>query len=264
MNILDTIIAEKRKEVADRKASKPITELEKAPFFKNETLSLKKFLLDPQRTGIIAEFKRRSPSKGVINGSADVESVTRAYAKNGASGISVLTDEQFFGGSLNDLLTATVNEIPLLRKDFMIDEYQIIEAKAYGAEVILLIAACLTPQEVKTLAKTARDLGLEVLLELHDATELEHICDETELVGINNRNLKNFEVNLQASIDLARQLPADKLAIAESGISNVETIVSLKNYGFKGFLIGENFMKNADPANAFAEFVKQLKATNES
>ena len=260
MNILDTIIAHKRTEVAERKQKVSVAELEKRKFFASPTLSLKSFLLDENKTGIIAEYKRKSPSKGIINDKATVEEVTTAYAKYGASGISVLTDSQFFGGSLDDLLAATINEVPLLRKDFMIDEYQLIEAKAFGAEVILLIAACLTPAEVKTMAATAKSLGLEVLLEIHNDAELGHICDAVDLVGVNNRNLKTFEVSIDASLGLINKIPKDKPTVAESGISDVDTIVTLRQAGFKGFLIGENFMKQASPSIAFADFVNQLKA----
>ncbi len=260
MNILDTIVAQKRKEVALRKQQTSVAELEKAKFFPNETLSLKKFLLDPSKTGIIAEFKRKSPSKGIINDRVTVEEVTTAYAQHGASGISVLTDTEFFGGSIDDLLAATINAVPLLRKDFMIDEYQLVEAKAYGAEVILLIAACLTQAEVKQMAGTARKLGMEVLLEIHNEEELDHICEEVTLVGVNNRNLKTFEVSIDTSLGLINKIPSDKPAIAESGISNVDTIVTLRSAGFKGFLIGENFMKQSSPSIAFADFVNQLKA----
>jgi indole-3-glycerol phosphate synthase len=260
MNILDNIIAHKRTEVAARKKQVTVAELEKGRFFMNETLSLKKFLLDEEKTGIIAEFKRKSPSKGIINATATVEDVTMAYAKYGASGISVLTDQEFFGGSLDDLLAATINEVPLLRKDFMIDEYQLIEAKAYGAEVILLIAACLTPAEVRQLGATAKNLGLEVLLEIHNDEELGHICDKVDLVGVNNRNLKTFEVSIDVSLQLINKIPKEKPAVAESGISDVNTIVTLRQAGFKGFLIGENFMKQPDPSVAFADFVQQLKA----
>jgi len=260
MNILDKIVAQKQIEVAARKLQTPVAVLEQMKYFSAETLSLYSFLLDPTKTGIIAEFKRKSPSKGVINDQATVEEVTMAYAKYGASGISVLTDTEFFGGSLNDLLAATINEVPLLRKDFMIDEYQLIEAKAHGAEVILLIAACLSPDKVKSMAATAKSLGLEVLLEIHNEQELEHICDSIDLVGVNNRNLKTFEVSIDTSLALIKQIPSNKLAIAESGISNVDTIVTLRQAGFKGFLIGENFMKQASPSIAFADFVNQLKA----
>lgn len=260
MNILDTIVAQKKKEVAERKQQVPVAELEKGRFFANETLSLKSFLLDSARTGIIAEFKRKSPSKGIINDRVTVEEVTQAYAQHGASGISVLTDQEFFGGSLDDLLAATINEVPLLRKDFMIDEYQLVEAKAYGAEVILLIAACLTPAEVKTMAGVARGLGLEVLLEIHNEEELGHICDAVDLVGVNNRNLKTFTVSIDTSLALINKIPKEKPAVAESGISDVDTIVTLRQAGFTGFLIGENFMKQASPSIAFADFVNQLKA----
>lgn len=260
MNILDTIVAQKKKEVAARKMQTTVAELEKGKFFANETLSLRSFLLNPEKTGIIAEFKRKSPSKGIINDKVTVEEVTTAYAQYGASGISVLTDTDFFGGSLDDLLAATINEVPLLRKDFMIDEYQLVEAKAYGAEVILLIAACLTPQEVKTMAATAKGLGLEVLLEIHNDEELGHICDAVDLVGVNNRNLKTFEVSIDTSLGLINKIPKEKPAVAESGISDVDTIVTLRQAGFKGFLIGENFMKQASPSIAFADFVNQLKA----
>jgi indole-3-glycerol phosphate synthase len=259
MNILDTIIARKRVEVAERKEKTSIADLEKGPFFKNETLSLKKFIRDEQRTGIIAEFKRKSPSRGIINDQVTVEEVTAAYAQYGASGISVLTDTDFFGGSLDDLLAATVNEVPLLRKDFTIDEYQLVEAKAYGAEVILLIAACLSPVEVKGLARVAKGLGLEVLLELHDDSELGHICEEVDLVGVNNRNLKTFVVDLEHSVRLAAQIDKQFVKVAESGISNVKNIQYLKQYGFEGFLIGENFMKQATPGEAFRNFVAELK-----
>lgn len=258
MNILDKIIEYKKKEVAERKERMPVQQLEKQSFFSRRTLSLKQFLLDPSRTGIIAEFKRQSPSKGVINGDADVVAVTSAYANNGASGLSVLTDEQFFGGSTDDLVKARVNEVPILRKDFVIDEYQITEARAMGADLILLIAACLTPAEVKRLAAFARSLQLEVLLELHAEEELEHICDDTELVGINNRNLKTFEVDIERSLKMAENIPAGKIKIAESGISAPANIRLFKQHGFRGFLIGENFMKEKDPGAAFKHFITQL------
>jgi indole-3-glycerol phosphate synthase len=260
MNILDTIVAQKKNEVAERKQQVSVAELEKGRFFANETLSLKSFLLDPAKTGIIAEFKRKSPSKGVINDRVTVEEVTKAYAQHGASVISVLTDQEFFGGSLDDLVAATINEVPLLRKDFMIDEYQLVEAKAYGAAVILLIAACLTPAEVKTMAGVAKGLGLEVLLEIHNEEELGHICEAVDLVGVNNRNLKTFTVSIDTSLALINKIPKEKPAVAESGISDVDTIVTLRQAGFTGFLIGENFMKQARPSIAFADFVNQLKA----
>ncbi|MEY3737356.1 MAG: hypothetical protein RL544_134 [Bacteroidota bacterium] len=259
MNILDTIIARKKEEVAVQKSLVSESALKQMPFYKAPVLSMSSYLTMPGKTGIIAEFKRKSPSKGIINDSATVEAVTAAYTAHGASGLSVLTDTDFFGGSLQDLTAATIHETPILRKDFMVDPYQIIEAKAYGAEVILLIAACLSPLQVKKLASVAKDIGLEVLLEIHTQQELDHVCDAVDMVGINNRNLKTFEVDLEHSIALAKMLPAHLPKIAESGISQVSTILELKKEGFDGFLIGENFMKTPDPAAAFAAFVADLK-----
>ncbi len=258
MNILDTIIAKKRIEVTELKKHQSIADLENGPFFKNKVLSFKEFLLRKDKTGIIAEFKRRSPSKGIINDTSTVEEVTAAYVKNGASAISVLTDESFFGGSINDLLAATINEVPVLRKDFIIDEYQLLESKAFGAEIILLIAACLSKEEVKALSRFAKNIGLNVLLEIHNEQELDHICDEIDVIGINNRNLKTFEVDISHSIDLCNKIPSDKPKISESGIDDAATIKVLKDNGFSGFLIGEKFMKSKDPGLAFEQFVKEL------
>ncbi len=261
MNILEQIVAHKKIEVANNKSQTSIADLERKLFFKKEALSLRASLLDANKTGIIAEFKRKSPSKGMINENAMVDEVTAAYTKFGASGLSVLTDEHFFGGTLNDLLLATANETPILRKDFMIDEYQIIEAKAHGAEVILLIAACLSKAEVKQMARVANNIGLEVLLEIHNEQELEHISDEVDLVGVNNRNLKNFEVSVQTSIDLVKQIPNSKIKISESGIDHVDTINLLRTHGYKGFLMGEQFMKQTNPGLAFQQFTENLKST---
>jgi indole-3-glycerol phosphate synthase len=255
--ILDEIIAVKQMEVARNKVLQPIHVLEALDAFKRETVSLKESL--QVKPGIIAEFKRRSPSKGIINDKATVTDVVSGYSKYGASGISILTDTPFFGGSNADLQSGRlVTERAILRKDFIIDEYQLVEARAIGADVILLIAANLSPQQVKTLALFAKSLQLEVLLELHSEEELGHLCDEVDMVGINNRNLKNFEVNLEQSVLLAEKLPAGKVKIAESGIDNVETILYLKEQGFNGFLMGEYFMKQPDPAIAFANFVTGL------
>ena len=259
MNILDKIVAYKKEEVKIQQAKVSVEELKQTELFARKTLSLREFLLDETKTGIIAEFKRKSPSKGVINGNADVVKVTNAYSRFGASGLSVLTDENFFGGSKEDLIKARVNNTPVLRKDFMIDAYQFYEAKAIGADVILLIAACLTQTQVKEFAALSKVLGLEVLLEIHNEDELAHICDDVDFVGVNNRNLKTFEVDISTSLQLFPHIPKDKLAISESGISNVDTIVMLKQAGFKGFLIGENFMKEDDPGAAFEKFVEQLK-----
>ena len=260
MNILEQIIEYKREEVKRKKSKVRIADLEKRELFSRAVLPLKDFLLDRSRTGIIAEFKRRSPSKGIINPDVDVIDVTKGYTENGASCLSVLTDGHFFGGSDEDLIKARINEIPILRKDFVIDEYQLVEAKSIGADVILLIAACLTVAEVKQLASFAKNLGLEVLLELHAEEELGHICEETNIIGINNRNLKTFEVDIERSLRMAEKIPLPKFKVAESGISSVNDILLFKKHGFHGFLIGENFMKATNPTIAFAEFVKQLKA----
>ena len=257
-NILDIIIEHKKIEVARAKAITSLATLQQSENFNRQTISMRRFLLDESKTGIIAEFKRKSPSKGVINATATVEAVTAAYTKYGASALSVLTDEQFFGGSVEDLKKARINHIPILRKDFMIDAYQIAEAKAMGADVILLIAACLTPLQVKELAAYATSLQLEVLLEIHTEQELQHICDETSIVGINNRDLKTFTVDINRSIELSKKIPDNKLRIAESGINDIETIRIFKNEGYHGFLIGENFMKQPDPAVAFAQFVNDF------
>ncbi len=261
MNILEKIIDYKIGEVAAAKSTTSVEQLMQSELFKRKTISLKEFLLDETKTGIIAEFKRKSPSKGIINDKFDVLDVTRAYAAHGASCLSVLTDTNFFGGTKEDLIRARENNIPILRKDFMIDEYQIAESRAIGADVILLIAACLTPERVKELAIYAKSLQLEVLLEIHNEDELKHICEETEIVGINNRDLKTFTVDIQRSIELSKKIPIGKIKISESGINDVETICILRKAGFQGFLIGENFMKQTSPMIAFAEFVNKLNAT---
>jgi len=258
-NILAKIVASKFGEVAERKKQISINQLEAMPLFGQKAYSLKANLLDTTKTGIIAEFKRQSPSKGIINASASVAEVTKSYTQFGAAGVSVLTDFPYFGGSLDDLTIAVQNPIPVLRKEFIIDEFQIIEAKAYGASVILLIASCLTPAETELLAGTAKELGMEVLLELHDETELAYICEEVDFVGINNRSLKSFEVNIEHSLKLKDLLPKGKLSIAESGIYDIETFRILKQEGFDGFLMGEYFMKQTDPAKAFEAFSKQIQ-----
>ncbi|MNL00846.1 Indole-3-glycerol phosphate synthase [compost metagenome] len=260
MTILDKIVLRKKEEVALARQAVSIRQLEAGLHFNRNPYILKDFLLDGQRTGIIAEFKRRSPSKGIINDQVTVAAVTQAYAAAGASALSVLTDVDFFGGHNNDLLEArAANEIPVLRKDFMIDEYQIVEAKALGADIILLIAAILTPEEVRNLAAVAKNLGLNVLLEVHNQEELERsICKDLDAIGVNNRNLADFTVNIQTSFDLVKQIPDGFMKISESAISAVETIKDLKTAGFNGFLIGENFMKTTNPGQAMHDFAGQL------
>jgi indole-3-glycerol phosphate synthase len=258
-NILDKIVSYKKEEIEFRKSELPVHLLEKQDGFNREIFSMKKFLVDPEKNGIIAEFKKKSPSKGIINNTASVEYVSAAYAQHGASMISILTDNPSFGGSTNDLKRARFNNLPILRKDFILDPYQIVESRAMGADVVLLIAACLQPGETRSLANRAHELGLEVLLEIHEESELEHLCDEVDVVGINNRDLKTFTVDINHSIRLAERLPSKILRIAESGIRDMETVIQLRGAGFNGFLIGEQFMKTPDPAIAFASFVDQLK-----
>ncbi len=259
MNILDKIIAHKRKELASFSGLISVKDLEKRKTFNREIISLSEFLIDKNKTGIIAEFKRKSPSRGIINSEVSVVEVTSGYFREGASGVSVLTDNHFFGGSSADLLLARGNSIfPILRKDFIIDEYQIVESKALGADAILLIAAALTRQEILNLARSARSLGLEVLLELHDQAELNKINRYINIVGVNNRNLKTFEVDTDISVKIADKIPAGFLKISESGITSLQTIRSLKDAGYDGFLMGEKFMATPDPVKAFSEFVKDL------
>lgn len=258
MNILQQIIAHKKNEVAQAKATVGVQQLREQAGYNRPRLSLQQSLLDTTKTGIIAEFKRRSPSKGIINATATVKEVTNAYTQFGASGLSVLTDEQFFGGTTTDLLAARCNNIPILRKDFIVDSYQLEEAKAMGADVILLIAACLSVQEVNDLAVYAKAMGLEVLLEIHNEAELEHIGTAIDMVGVNNRDLKTFTVDIERSIALAQQIPSDKIKIAESGIDSMATVHLLRQQGFQGFLIGEQFMKQENPGKAFKEFVGEL------
>ncbi len=259
MTILDTIVAQKRIEVEKKKLIHDVSFLQRQPAYSRNCFSLKSGLLDPEATGIIAEFKRKSPSKGWINASADPIAVTGSYQAAGASGISILTDESFFGGKNEDVINCRPHlDIPILRKEFIIDTYQVHESKSLGADLILLIAACLTREEVAQLAALAHDIGLEVLLELHDEDELGHVCNDVDLVGINNRSLKTFEVNIERSIRMAGRLPADKIKVAESGIDQPEQVRMFRENGYKGFLIGESFMKNEDPGEALTAFVKNI------
>ena len=260
MNILDRIVFDKRKEVAAKKEMLSIDFLQKSPMFSRNTISL--VVSIKVGSGIIAEFKRRSPSKQVINQKSSVIDVVRGYEEAGVSGISVLADTKYFGGSLDDLIQVrnTVN-LPILRKEFIIDVYQIYEAKAYGADAILLIAAILSEDEIIKYSSLANKLGLEVLLEVHNKEEL-YKADliYVHLVGVNNRNLKTFEVSLETSKGLSKLIPEDKIKISESGISSIQAINELKEYGFNGFLIGENFMKTEDPGKAAFNFLRELNS----
>ena len=258
MDILEKIIKHKRKEVEILKKQLTSRDLEQSLYFDRETVSLKENVLS-KKGGIIAEFKRKSPSKGVINGVAKPEEVVPLYEKAGVAGTSILTDEEFFGGTVNDIIKVRPEvQIPILRKEFIIDEFQILQAKSIGADAILLIAECLTPAEVKQYAQFAKRLNLEVLLEIHSAEMLDHICPELSLVGVNNRNLKNFEVSIQSSIDLYDQIPSEFAKISESGVSNIKEIHTLQQIGFDGFLIGENFMKTENPGQACIDFIKEI------
>jgi indole-3-glycerol phosphate synthase len=261
MNILDKIVEYKRKEVEDRKSLYPVKLLQQSIYFETQPVSMVKYVQRADLTGIIAEFKRKSPSKGVINAYASVERTTLGYMQAGASALSVLTDKPSFGGSNDDLTIARkYNFCPIIRKDFTIDEYQIVEAKSIGADAILLIAAILSPQESQKLCAFAHSLGLEVLLEVHDEKELkQNIEAGADLIGVNNRDLKTFEVNTDISKRLAEIIPSGVVKVSESGISDPATIVELRRYGYKGFLMGENFMKHSRPDKAAREFVDALK-----
>lgn len=261
MTILDKIVADKRKEVHYKKSIIPLEQLKKSVLFSRKTYSLSENL-KKSNSGIIAEHKRRSPSKSVINNSLNCFEVVQAYEKSGVCGISVLTDGKYFGGSLDDLLVARANcKLPLLRKDFVIDAYQIYEAKAFGADVILLIASVLNKEELELFANVAKELDLEVLLEIHNEAELEKsLSSNADLMGVNNRNLKTFEVDIENSKILAKLIPDTFVKVSESGISSVKAIKELQPFGFKGFLIGENFMKTNDIEKETQKFIKQIEA----
>ncbi len=260
MNILDKIVVDKRNEVKLRKSIISSSQLEKTFLFDRATFSLSK-KLRKSTSGIIAEHKRRSPSKSVINNNLNVSDVAKGYENAGVCGMSVLTDSKYFGGSLDDLILARASSnLPLLRKEFIINEYQIIEAKAFGADAILLIAAILSKTEIKQFSELAKKLQLNVLLEVHNEEELhKSIMPSLDMIGVNNRNLKTFNVSLDISKKLSEKIPNDFVKVSESGISSVEAIKELKPYGYQGFLIGENFMKTDNPGESSKNFIKQLE-----
>jgi indole-3-glycerol phosphate synthase len=262
MNTLEKITAHKRKEVAERKALYPTPLLERSVNFNSKTVSLSKYLMREDKNGIIAEIKRHSPSKGYLNKYVNVERTSIGYMQAGASALSVLTDSEFFKGSSEDLKTARkFNFCPILRKDFIIDEYQIVESKSIGADAILLIAAVLTEHQIEKFAKLAQYFGMEVLLEIHDEKELEKISDSVNVIGVNNRNLKTLKINVKTSFELAELIPSKYLKISESGIEDVDTIQKLREVGYKGFLIGSHFMKHPRPELACKHFVETLNKT---
>lgn len=260
MNILEKIIAHKKKEVAELRPLYPVKLLEQSIYFETPVVSLKKYLLREDKSGIIAEFKRRSPSKGDINPYASVERVSIGYMQGGASALSVLTDRQFFGGKNEDLTEARrFNFCPILRKDFIIDEYQLVEARSIGADAVLLIAECLDKQRLAQLAKTARGLGMEVLMEVHSREQLDKYTGDVDAIGVNNRNLEDFSVSIATSLELAASLPAETVKISESGLDDPQAVVELRRAGYQGFLIGEYFMRQADPGKACREFIRRVQ-----
>lgn len=261
MTLLDKIIAFKKKEVAKIKAEIPVKKLVESPSFSRKTFSLKESLLEVGSSGVIAEYKRQSPSKGIINDTATIAEVTLGYLDANVAAQSILTDTSFFGGTMADLMEArAINQYkPILRKDFIVDGFQIVEAKAIGADAILLIAACLSKEQLKNYGQLATDLGLEVLYEVHTQEDLDKIALDNKIIGINNRNLKTFEVDLEHSISLASQIPDSCIKVSESGISDPRIISGLKEYGFQGFLIGESFMKTKNPGEACKEFISQIR-----
>ncbi len=258
-NILDRIVLDIKEKIVTAKKKRPEELLRDSSLFGRDTISFADAIRTPGASGVIAEFKRRSPSKGIINGDADVRTVTAGYQASGATAVSVLTNETFFGGC-NEYLTSARDEltIPILRKEFIVDPYQIVEAKSIGADFILLIAEILTKAEVEEFTEFAHSLGLEVLMELHDEDQLGKIIPSLDAVGINNRNLKNFEVDIDLSIKMAKSLPKKTIKIAESGLSDPKVALRMRKEGFNGFLVGEQFMKQSDPVQGCADFCSVL------
>lgn len=260
-DVLSEIIAHKKKEVEERKKRHSIDDFCKIIGKKTFPVRSLKQELENSDTGIISEFKRRSPSKGWINQPAKIEVIAPDYEWAGASALSVLTDKDYFGGSDEDLKNAlSIVKIPVLRKEFIVDEFQIYESKMLGANAILLIAAAITPQECKRFTEIAAQLQLDVLLELHDEKELEYVSDKNNLVGINNRNLGTFVTTVDKSFRMAELLPKNAVRVSESGISSPKIVKELRDAGYRGFLIGENFMKAGNPGESLKQFIKELKA----
>jgi len=259
MNILEKIVLEKRNQVTEEKQLFPTQLLEKSIHFNSKCVSLKKYLLREDKTGIIAEIKKSSPAKGILNSTCNVEKLSIGYMQAGASALSVLTDKKFFGGSNADLAIARkFNYCPILRKDFVIDEYQIIEAKSIGADAILLIASILSKEEIESFTNLAQQLGMEVILEIHNENELDKICPALNVIGVNNRNLETMTIDISTSIKLANKIPKEFTKISESGIESTETIQTLKSHGYQGFLIGSHFMKHPQPQLACADLITEI------
>lgn len=255
-DILHTIVAHKRTEIAHHKEVVSEDFLLEQLDDACQAKSMKQALACSP-SGIIAEFKRRSPSKGWISKNAKPEIIVPGYEQAGASGISVLTDQEFFGGTLKDLHDIRpLTQLPVLRKDFIISPYQLYQSKLVGADVILLIAAALTIDECKRLGRLAHSLGMEVLLEIHAEDELDYINEYVDMIGVNNRNLGTFHTDVKNSFNLAKKLPKEFLWVSESGISQFDTIMQLREVGFRGFLIGETFMKTSSPVQTLSDFLK--------
>lgn len=255
-DILQQIVANKRREVAAKAALGLYRGIETQVVRVLRTPLSMSRRLEESPTGIIAEFKRRSPSKGEIHPRAMAEKVLGGYERAGAAACSVLTDTPYFGGSLDDLALARRSvSLPLLRKEFIVDERQILEARCYGADAVLLIASVLTAGEIERFTLTAHHAGLEVLLELHGNCELDKMTDGVDMIGVNNRNLATFKVDIEESLLMVSQLPRDAVKVAESGITSMMQLRELRAAGYQGFLIGERFMRNADPASALNDFI---------
>lgn len=263
-NILKKIIERKILEVREAKIEFPTQKLKDLKFYKRESVSLKASLLNESSSGIIAEFKRKSPSFGEFTSNFDISEIVKGYELSGVSGVSILTDETDFGGAIEDIInTREILNCPILRKEFIVDEYQIEESKAIGADVILIIASALDKNKAKELSHKAKELGLEVLLEVHDLSEIEsHLNPYTDFIGVNNRNLKTLKTNIEASFSLAEKIPNEFIKISESGITNPETIKKLNLFNYKGFLIGESFLRTENPISACEKFVESLKSKN--
>ena len=263
MDILEQIVYVKKEEVRTRKITAPVSMLEKSAFFNLVMPSFHKALSGPGPS-VIGEFKRKSPSRGNINLTADIHSVADGYQDAGIAAMSVLTDKQFFGGDNSDLQAAAgILRIPVLKKDFIVDEYQVIEAKSSGAAAILLIASILSSKEVEILSASALGLGMDILLEIHEPADIDKLNQNIKIIGVNNRNLRTFEVSLDNSENLFKQLPQNCLKVAESGFRSGEDVKRLYQKGYDAFLIGENFMRSRDPGISAAAFIKNLKSITE-
>lgn len=265
MDILLKIRKQKEKEVLERKTLYPVELLQKSRHYNSSVVSLSSYIRRKDRSGVIAEFKKKSPSEGFINQFADVKEITRGYIKSGASALSILTDEEFFGGTSEDLSTARkYNNCPILRKDFIIDEYQIYETKSMGADALLLIAELLTGEQIELFTRIAHETGLEVLMEVHDGEELSKYTEGIDVLGVNNRNLRNFTVDIRHSIDLFPRLPEGPVKISESGIRNENDMIELYKTGYEGFLIGTQFMKTNHPEKACRLLIEAYQKEKEN